>query len=438
MLAQSPGCRPEWLADFRAACQKLGERPAGAERGGAVRAPAAERPLGGRRRRARRGRTTAAGPGPWRSTASSSAREYRKAGSTPSPSPGPPPTTGRPRRTTLAVGLRGRVGPRRRAPGARVDPRTRRDRGGALAKGGGSRWRRRGRSTGSPGRSGGRCRPGSRRGPRWRPGRSATATGSTCWPSPDWSGVALDASFTSTRRPVEAGPRPAAESRGRPPASGRDRGSSRAAGRRGESGLALAGAARRDPGAGAGRTGAVPARPRPTSASPPPRATDREGGDVARPTAGGWPRRWRPWPTDSACRPGTSVADPSALMDRLAPELRYRGPFLSDADATGSAPSRIATPRSRCGGTPTSAGSPTTARCPTTSAAARSAGRSACSPGRSTAKPESGRDGPGSAPEAAQAPGRVARRRRPATADPAVALPPLSSYLAFLGRLPRK
>jgi hypothetical protein len=29
MLAQSPGCRAEWLADFRAACQKLGERPAG-------------------------------------------------------------------------------------------------------------------------------------------------------------------------------------------------------------------------------------------------------------------------------------------------------------------------------------------------------------------------------------------------------------------------
>lgn len=29
MLAQSPGCRNEWLADFRAACQKLGERPAG-------------------------------------------------------------------------------------------------------------------------------------------------------------------------------------------------------------------------------------------------------------------------------------------------------------------------------------------------------------------------------------------------------------------------
>lgn len=29
VLAQSPGCRPEWLADFRAACQNLGERPAG-------------------------------------------------------------------------------------------------------------------------------------------------------------------------------------------------------------------------------------------------------------------------------------------------------------------------------------------------------------------------------------------------------------------------
>jgi hypothetical protein len=30
MLAHSPGCRPEWLADFRAACQRIGERPAGA------------------------------------------------------------------------------------------------------------------------------------------------------------------------------------------------------------------------------------------------------------------------------------------------------------------------------------------------------------------------------------------------------------------------
>jgi hypothetical protein len=29
VLAHSPGCRPEWLADFRAACQNLGERPAG-------------------------------------------------------------------------------------------------------------------------------------------------------------------------------------------------------------------------------------------------------------------------------------------------------------------------------------------------------------------------------------------------------------------------
>jgi len=30
MLAQSPGCRAEWLADFRTACQRIGERPAGA------------------------------------------------------------------------------------------------------------------------------------------------------------------------------------------------------------------------------------------------------------------------------------------------------------------------------------------------------------------------------------------------------------------------
>jgi len=29
VLARSPGCRDEWVADFRTACQKLGERPAG-------------------------------------------------------------------------------------------------------------------------------------------------------------------------------------------------------------------------------------------------------------------------------------------------------------------------------------------------------------------------------------------------------------------------
>lgn len=30
MLAQSSGCRPQWLSDFRAACQRMGERPTGA------------------------------------------------------------------------------------------------------------------------------------------------------------------------------------------------------------------------------------------------------------------------------------------------------------------------------------------------------------------------------------------------------------------------
>src|SRR5690349_4968389 len=31
LLAQSPGCRPEWLDEFRAACQRFGERPGGVE-----------------------------------------------------------------------------------------------------------------------------------------------------------------------------------------------------------------------------------------------------------------------------------------------------------------------------------------------------------------------------------------------------------------------
>jgi hypothetical protein len=30
LLAHSPGCRPEWLGEFRAACQRIGERPASA------------------------------------------------------------------------------------------------------------------------------------------------------------------------------------------------------------------------------------------------------------------------------------------------------------------------------------------------------------------------------------------------------------------------
>ena len=30
MLAESPGCRAEWLAELRAACQRYGERPVGA------------------------------------------------------------------------------------------------------------------------------------------------------------------------------------------------------------------------------------------------------------------------------------------------------------------------------------------------------------------------------------------------------------------------
>ena len=36
ILAQSPGCRSEWLADFRAACQRYGERPPGAAESSAL------------------------------------------------------------------------------------------------------------------------------------------------------------------------------------------------------------------------------------------------------------------------------------------------------------------------------------------------------------------------------------------------------------------
>lgn len=44
MLAQSPGCRPRWLAELRAACQRHGERPAGAAEAGGL---FALRPAGG-------------------------------------------------------------------------------------------------------------------------------------------------------------------------------------------------------------------------------------------------------------------------------------------------------------------------------------------------------------------------------------------------------
>ncbi|MDR3632745.1 MAG: hypothetical protein P4L84_02855 [Isosphaeraceae bacterium] len=36
VLAQSPGCRPEWLAELRAACQRYGERPPGAAEAGGL------------------------------------------------------------------------------------------------------------------------------------------------------------------------------------------------------------------------------------------------------------------------------------------------------------------------------------------------------------------------------------------------------------------
>lgn len=36
ILAQSPGCRPEWLGELRAACQRYGERPPGAAEAGGL------------------------------------------------------------------------------------------------------------------------------------------------------------------------------------------------------------------------------------------------------------------------------------------------------------------------------------------------------------------------------------------------------------------
>ena len=260
VLAQSPGCRAEWLADFRAACQSFGERPPGVAPAPApVRAAAAERPLGGRRGRARRGSTTGAAPAPWPSTpCSSRPRDYRKAGSDPFAFAGALRRDWSAGTTLDALVLDGRAPPEADPADRPADPP---GRSRPWREAGGSRSRRPGRSTASPARSGRRCPVDPVGGPRWRPGRSATATGSTWSPSPGWRA----SRSTDVRRP------------------GLDRGSARAGpalrrlpvvgmvapalavglgGRRWRGG--------RWPSAPAPRHGPRPPRPRPSRRRPPP------------------------------------------------------------------------------------------------------------------------------------------------------------------------
>ena len=107
VLAQSPGCRPEWLAELRAACQRFGERPGGRRRGrpGCSRSGCRAGPwvivgVGSP------GSDDRGGPGRWRSTRLFlSPRDYRKAGVRPvRPRRGACGTTGRPRRATCPPG----------------------------------------------------------------------------------------------------------------------------------------------------------------------------------------------------------------------------------------------------------------------------------------------------------------------------------------------
>ena len=97
VLARSPGCRADWVADVLSACRKFGEAPTGVTPCPALfAAPARERPLGHRGRRAARGRRPGSprGPGVPRACWSRLATTARPA-RTPSRSPRPCAATGR-------------------------------------------------------------------------------------------------------------------------------------------------------------------------------------------------------------------------------------------------------------------------------------------------------------------------------------------------------
>ena len=412
VLARSPGCRAEWVADVLAACRQFGEAPAGRDarrrpcsRSGCRAAPGRSWGSG------RKGSTTGDGPGPWRSTPCwSPLATTAGPAPTPSPSPGPSAATGRPGPTLDALFWTVESP----SPGPPDRPAGPADRRGADAgpagRAGIGRADRRARPRGLAGLA--RSRPGD--GPRWRPGRSATPTGSTSSPSPGWRGSSSTGP-TSTRPRSTPGPGPGRRRR-LPPYSGGPGRRGPGGPRRGGPGLASLG----DLGTrGLGRTRLDAARSSPTRRSSP--------RTRARIVAG---------LEDLADRFEVGGSnDPGELM---APD-RGPGP-LSGADplARRARPARRrGRPRPRPGPGLARADQPDLRRRPPLARRLRRRSRSPASstgsPGRSTSTPRPGpRPSPGALAEALSREGPI--RPTPLAAR----YPALSDYARFLGKLPRR
>ena len=184
ILARSPGCRDEWLADLKAACQRYGERPAARGRGrGPDGDEAPERPVGDR---------------PPLPAGVRRPRAARRPGL-----PRPLPLRERlPQGRGLPLRIRNvpahRLDARHFAPlgiaDARhapryVDPATETERPGSrrpCSAAVASRSNPTGRSTTSPGPSGSPCPSAAAPGSAWRPGPMPTATATTSPPCPAW------------------------------------------------------------------------------------------------------------------------------------------------------------------------------------------------------------------------------------------------------------
>ena len=219
LLAHSPGCRPEWLAEFLAACQRYGEPRGGAPEARGLFSPAAEeRPLDRRRRQPPGARRPGTPRGPGVPRPLPLAARLPQGGSRPvRPLRG---LAGRldGRDPDLALGSLAGRGPRHAGHSATIPAPSGSRRPWRAA----GAWpsRRPGRSTRSRGRSGSRSPIGPGGGPRSRPGPSATATGSTWSPCPAWR-ASSSTLPTSTRLPTLSPRERVAEGRVRVPASAR-------------------------------------------------------------------------------------------------------------------------------------------------------------------------------------------------------------------------
>ena len=317
VLARSPGCRPEWLEGLKAACQRLGERPAGASPAGglfALRLPGGPWMVVGV---SDQGADDRGRPG---ATAFHALflrpREYRKAGDSPFPLAGAlrsdwtadvrtlpagsieigpeepaPPTDDRARSIAMAIATGRRVSVKADAP---ID---------ALAR---AVWA---------------ILP--------RPARRRASVATWAFGNgnrfdlvalPRLEGVEFDGSY----RDAEALDAPAATARHPRWRLVAAAGAILAVG---VLGLSLR------PHQGGSRPPGSPGDPAPIAAAGPPPdpadyATDRPNPDDRRRVSEGL--------IDLADRSGVAVGglgdDPAALMARLADRLRYRGPFLSAAD----------------------------------------------------------------------------------------------------------